>query len=95
MRYRYLDDFRRGISVFALFSYGIAVLGTPQCPPQNKITQKMVEVRLSSRHTLKSSSRRLPKFITQTQPFVFSDHQHNKKQDTMEPTIQRRGCGTD
>ena len=33
MRYRYLDDFRRGISVFAIFSYGIAVLGTPQCPP--------------------------------------------------------------
>ena len=35
MRYRYLDDFRRGISVFAIFSYGIAVLGTPQCPPLN------------------------------------------------------------
>ena len=33
MRYRYLVDFRRGISVFAIFSYGIAVLGTPQCPP--------------------------------------------------------------
>ena len=33
MRYRYLDDFRRGILVFAIFSYGIAVLGTPQCPP--------------------------------------------------------------
>ena len=33
MRYRYLDDFRRGISVFAIFSYGVAVLGTPQCPP--------------------------------------------------------------
>ena len=33
MRYRYLDDFRRGISVFAIFSHGIAVLGTPQCPP--------------------------------------------------------------
>ena len=33
MRYRYLDDFRRGISVFAIFSYGIAVLGTLQCPP--------------------------------------------------------------
>ena len=33
MRYRYLVDLRRGISVFAIFSYGIAVLGTPQCPP--------------------------------------------------------------
>ena len=34
MRYRYLDDFRRGISVFAIFSYGtIAVLGTPPMPP--------------------------------------------------------------
>ena len=33
MRYRYLDDFRRGISVSAIFSYGIAVLDTPQCPP--------------------------------------------------------------
>ena len=36
MRYRYLDDFRRGISVFAIFSYGIAVLGTPQCPPRHE-----------------------------------------------------------
>ena len=33
MRYRYLDNFRRGISVFAIFCYGITVLGTPQCPP--------------------------------------------------------------
>ena len=32
MGYRYLDDFRRGISVFAIFSYGIAVLGTPNVP---------------------------------------------------------------
>ena len=34
MRYRYLVDFRRGISVFAIFSYGIAVLGTPNVPLQ-------------------------------------------------------------
>ena len=33
MRYRYLDDFRHGISVFAIFSYGIAILGTPQMSP--------------------------------------------------------------
>ena len=33
MRYWYFDDFRPGISVFAIFSYGIAVLGSPQCPP--------------------------------------------------------------
>ena len=33
MRYRYFDDFRRGISVFVIFSYGIAVLGTPQMSP--------------------------------------------------------------
>ena len=33
MGYRYLDDFRRGISVLAIFSYGFAVLGTPQCRP--------------------------------------------------------------
>ena len=33
MRYRYFDDFGRDISVFAIFSYGIAVLGTAQCPP--------------------------------------------------------------
>ena len=39
MRYRYLDDFRRGISVFAIFSYGIAVLGTPQCPPPDVTTR--------------------------------------------------------
>ena len=38
MRYRYLDDFRRGVSVFAIFSYGIAVLGTSQCPPPYLVT---------------------------------------------------------
>ena len=32
MRYRYLDNFRRGISVFAIFSYGFAVLGFPSVP---------------------------------------------------------------
>ena len=36
MRYRYLDDFRRRISVFAIFSYGTVVVGTPQCPPPNQ-----------------------------------------------------------
>ena len=35
--YRYLDDFRRGISVFAIFSSGIAVLGTPQSPPPREM----------------------------------------------------------
>ena len=29
MQYRYLEDFRRGILVYAFFSYGMAVLGTP------------------------------------------------------------------
>ena len=33
MWYPYLDDFRRGISVFAIFSYSIVVLDTLQCPP--------------------------------------------------------------
>ena len=33
MQYRYFIDFWHGISIFAYFSYGIAVLGTPQCPP--------------------------------------------------------------
>ena len=37
MRYRYLDDFRRGISVFAIFSYGIAVLGTPPLHPHHPL----------------------------------------------------------
>ena len=32
MLYRYLDDFRSGVSVFAIFSYGIEVLGTPPSP---------------------------------------------------------------
>ena len=36
MRYRYLDNFRRGISVFVIFSYGIALLVTPQCPPPDR-----------------------------------------------------------
>ena len=40
MGYRYLDDYLRGISVFAIFSYGIAVLGTPQCPPPFFYSQK-------------------------------------------------------
>ena len=35
MRYRYFVDFRHGVSVFANFSNGIAVLATPplQAPP--------------------------------------------------------------
>ena len=33
MPYGYFVDFWHGISVFANFSDGIAVLGTPQCPP--------------------------------------------------------------
>ena len=32
MRYRYLDDFQRGISVFAIFSYSFVVLGPPNVP---------------------------------------------------------------
>ena len=35
MRYRHFVDFRPGISVFANFSYGIAVLGTP--PPNARL----------------------------------------------------------
>ena len=48
MRYRYLVDLRRGISVFAIFSYGIAVLGTPQCPPLCKA--KIMNLFLSFPH---------------------------------------------
>ena len=33
MRYQYFGDFWHGVLVFANFSYGIMVLGTPQCPP--------------------------------------------------------------
>ena len=33
MRYRYFVDFWHGVSEYANFSYGIAVLGTYQCPP--------------------------------------------------------------
>ena len=33
MEYRYFVDFQLGISVFATFSYGIVVLGIPQCVP--------------------------------------------------------------
>ena len=33
MWYQYLDDFPCSILVFAIFSYGIAVLGIPQYPP--------------------------------------------------------------
>ena len=54
MRYRYLDDFGRGISVFAIFSYGIAVLGTPQCPPPwflSIIQTKVFHVWPTARHS--------------------------------------------
>ena len=44
MRYRYLDNFRRGISVFAIFSYGITVLGTPQCPPHYEMYKKQLSI---------------------------------------------------
>ena len=33
MLYQYFVDFWHGISVFPNFSYGIAVLGTPNAPP--------------------------------------------------------------
>ena len=47
MRYQYLDDFRRGISVFVIFSYGIAVLGTPQCPPRKSVKKFFSRTRLN------------------------------------------------
>ena len=46
MRYRYLDDFRRGISVFAIFSYGIAVLHPPNVPLSYSYQFVKQEVRL-------------------------------------------------
>ena len=48
MRYRYLVDLRSGISVFAIFSYGIAELDTPQCPPRPNYYENAVGV--SCRH---------------------------------------------
>ena len=45
MRYRYLDDFRRCISVFAIFSHGIGVLGTPQCPPLYRVGGMIASIR--------------------------------------------------
>ena len=36
MQYRYFVDFRHGISVFANFSNGIAVLATPPPPRKHK-----------------------------------------------------------
>ena len=38
MRYRYFDDFLRGISVSAIFSYGIAVLGLRPFLIQTEVT---------------------------------------------------------
>ena len=37
MQSRYFVDLRHGISVFANFSYGIAVLDSPQCLPREVI----------------------------------------------------------
>lgn len=45
MRYRYLVDFRRGISVFANFSCSIAILDTPlplQCLPLNALPLRSI-----------------------------------------------------
>ena len=44
MQYRYFVDFRHGVSVFANFSYGFAVLGTPNVPLNNlyKVQQDAV-----------------------------------------------------
>ena len=48
MRYGYLDDFRRSISVFAIFSYGNAVLGTPpMSPSKDKRQLEKTQVGLS------------------------------------------------
>ena len=44
MRYRYLDDFRRGISVFAVVSYGIAVLGAPPMSASVNCLQKLINI---------------------------------------------------
>ena len=38
MRYRYFDDFRRGISVFAIFSNGIGELGLRPFLIQTEVT---------------------------------------------------------
>ena len=73
MRYRYLDDFRRGISVFAIFCYGIAVLGTPQCPPLFCIVQLQCRGRVqSARHTRgKKGSSRFPSSRFSPHPFGY------------------------
>ena len=48
MRYGYLDGFRHGISVFAIFSYGNGVLGTPQMSPsKDKRQLEKIQVGLS------------------------------------------------
>ena len=50
MRYRYFDDFRRGILVFVIFSYGIKVLGTPQCPPPQELQSTTFEERRKKKY---------------------------------------------
>ena len=59
MQYRYFVDFRHGISVFANFLYGIAGLGTPQCPPPQEMIilygQKSKHVVFTTYLTLRSS----------------------------------------
>ena len=51
MQYRYFVDFRHAISVFTNFSYGIAVLGTPNIP-----LHMYIEYRLLPEVDLKKSS---------------------------------------
>ena len=41
MGYRYLDDFQRGISVFAIFSYGYCGIGYPPMSPSNRKTARI------------------------------------------------------
>ena len=83
MRYRYLDDFRRGISVFAIFSYGIAVLGTPQCPPpwvrfemHELLTTRVLFYSAQSKSIPSSmkNSRKRSKYRVQWQFIIVSGH---------------------
>ena len=74
MQYRYLDDFRRGISVFAIFSYGISVLRTPQCPP--RFAKAFI---WQSKYKTNSTNNNLEKFsyITNNESRIFIQEETN------------------
>ena len=85
MRYLYLDDFRRGISVSAIFCYDIAVLGTPQCPPL-KVSDSFSVSSTEAINTTETELRPRCSVIFGPKGAFFSDKLHKRYRSYQEGT---------